>query len=131
MKVFLGGTCGEFDWRPKLIEDIKGKVSYFNPVVEDWTKECQEEEERQKKICDVHLYVITPEMKGVFSIAEAVESAMTKNKTVLFHVATDPIDGKSFTPSQLKSLRAVENLLVKYDALICPDFRLIKYVLLA
>ena len=45
-KVFLGGTCNESTWRNELIPLLK--IDYFNPVVEDWTPECQAEEERQK-----------------------------------------------------------------------------------
>ena len=45
-KVFLGGTCNESTWRVELIPLLK--IDYFNPVVEDWTPECQAEEERQE-----------------------------------------------------------------------------------
>jgi hypothetical protein len=38
--VFLGGTCNNSKWRDILIPKLK--VSYFNPVVENWTPECQE-----------------------------------------------------------------------------------------
>ena len=58
-KVFLGGTCNESTWREELIPLLK--TDYFNPVVEDWTPECQAEEERQKnEECNYQLYVITP-----------------------------------------------------------------------
>ena len=67
-KVFLGGTCNESTWRDKLIKMLE--IDYFNPVVDDWTEECYQEELRQRKICDYCLYVITPRMKGVYSIAE-------------------------------------------------------------
>ena len=53
-KVFLGGTCNGSRWREKIIPMLK--IDYFNPVVPDWTPECQEEEKRQKKqipdVCD-------------------------------------------------------------------------------
>lgn len=39
-KVFLGGTCANTTWREELIKLIKG-ISYFNPVVDDWTLEAQ------------------------------------------------------------------------------------------
>ena len=41
MKVYLGGTCNNSNWRNKLITILK--VDYFNPVVEDWTPECMKE----------------------------------------------------------------------------------------
>ena len=57
MKVFLGGTCAESKWRDNIIPQLK--CEYFNPVVDDWTPECQKIEEREKRICEYHLYVIT------------------------------------------------------------------------
>ena len=78
---FLGGTCAETTWRNELMPllDDKG-IEYFNPVVEDWTEECQaiEEDEKNNK-CNVHMYCITPEMQGVYSIAEIIHSAHLAN----------------------------------------------------
>jgi hypothetical protein len=75
-RVFLGGTCALTDWRKDLIPELeKLGISYFNPVVPDWTPECREIEVQEKEICNTHLYIITPEMKGVFSIAECIDSA--------------------------------------------------------
>lgn len=111
-KVFLGGTCNESTWRDEIIPNLR--IDYFNPVVEDWTPECQAEEERQKnEVCDIHLYVITPRMTGVFSIAEAVESAITRKDKCLFCVLEEDGDMK-FTKGQMKSLDAVGRLVSKY-----------------
>lgn len=77
MKVFLGGTCAETTWRDELMPLLdKSGIEYFNPVVKDWTPECQaiEEDEKNNK-CDTHLYVITKEMMGTYSIAEIINSA--------------------------------------------------------
>ena len=113
-KVFLGGTCNESTWRDKIIPNLR--IDYFNPVVEDWTPECQAEEERQKnEVCDVHLYVITPRMTGVFSIAEVVESAMTRHDKCVFCVLDEDGD-LTFTKGQKKSLDAVGRLVSKYGA---------------
>ena len=88
---------------PKL-ENIN--FDYFNPVVEDWTPECQVIEiyEKENK-CNIHLYVIINKMKGVFSIAEAIESVFNKNKKIIFCVLGD-FDGK-FPDYQVKFLKAV------------------------
>ena len=110
-KVFLGGTCNESTWRNELIPLLEEKgIEYYNPVVEDWTPECQQEEYRQKEICDVHLYLITKKMKGVFSIAEAVASCQDAGKLTLFVFVN--FDGE-FDESERKSLDAVGNLIVK------------------
>lgn len=110
-KVFLGGTCNESTWRNELIPLLEEKgIEYYNPVVEDWTPECQQEEYRQKEICDVHLYLITKKMKGVFSIAEAVASCQDAGKLTLFVFAN--FDGE-FDEGERRSLDAVGNLIVK------------------
>ncbi len=52
MKVFLGGTCNKTTWREELIPLLT--IDYFNPVVKDWTPECQEIEKQQKELCNIH-----------------------------------------------------------------------------
>lgn len=106
-KVFLGGTCNESTWRDELIPKLEEiDFDYFNPVVEDWTPECQDIEIYEKaNNCDIHLYVITNKMKGVFSIAEAIESVFNKDKKTIFCVLNG-FDG-DFPDYQVKSLEAV------------------------
>jgi hypothetical protein len=81
-KVFLGGTCNESKWRDELIKLLK--IDYFNPVVEDWTPECMAEEIRQRETCDYCLYVITPRMSGVYSIAEVIDDSNKRSQRTLF-----------------------------------------------
>jgi len=111
-KVFLGGTCGKSTWREQLIPFLK--IDYFNPVVDDWTEEMIEieEDEKQNK-CDIHLYVITKDMEGVYSIAEAVESCFNPDKTTIFFVIK-----KGFDKGMLKSLRATEQLILRNGGII-------------
>ena len=106
-KVFLGGTCNESTWRDELIPKLEEiDFDYFNPVVEDWTPECQDIEIYEKaNNCNIHIYVITNKMKGVFSIAEAIESVFNKDKKTIFCVL-DGFDG-DFPDYQVKSLEAV------------------------
>lgn len=109
MKVFLGGTCAGSKWREKIIPRLN--CAFFNPVVEDWTPECQEIEEMEKNICDVHLYVITPKMKGVFSIAEAVSDSVKIQEKCIFCFTREE-DDREFTKEELKSLEATARLVV-------------------
>lgn len=115
MKVFLGGTCAESKWREKLIPILK--CDYFNPVVEDWTPECQENEEREKKICDYHLYVITPKMQGVYSIAEAVNDSKNVLRTCIFCVTKEE-DDRDWTKGELKSLDATAKLIKRNGGVV-------------
>ena len=120
-KVFLGGTCNESTWRNELIPLLeKAGVEYFNPVVDNWTPECQEEEYRQKEICDLHLYLITKKMKDVFSIAEAVASCQFKDKEVLFAFAD--FDGE-FDTEEKKSLYTVGHLIARLGGGYMPDLK--------
>ena len=108
-------------------------MPYFNTVVEDWTEECQLIEEQEKwGPCDIHLYVITPDMKGTYSIAELVESAICSyeyNKELqetvvytIFAVLDESLDtGKSFTKAEIKSFDAIKKLVEKYNGIICED----------
>lgn len=108
-KVFLGGTCNLSTWREELIPLLN--VDYFNPVVDNWTPECQEEELRQREMCDICLYVITPLMAGVYSIAEVVDDSNKRPEKTVFVKLRDS-DGLSFSSHQWKSLEAVSKMVV-------------------
>lgn len=103
-KVFLGGTTNNSDWRDTLIKKIK--IEYFNPVVKEWNESAQKEEIKQRKDCDYVLYVITPKMEGVYSIAEVVDDSNKRPEKTIFAYLLDD-DGKEFTKHQIKSLDMV------------------------
>lgn len=106
-KVFLGGTCNESSWRNYLVKELE--IDYFNPVVDDWTEECMEEEIRQRKICDFVLYTITPKMTGVYSIAEVIDDSNKRPQKTLFCILGED-DKQTFTIGQLKSLMQVSKM---------------------
>lgn len=109
MKVFLGGTCNESDWRERLIDMLQ--IDYFNPVVDDWNEECYLRELKERVLCDYCLYVITPLMTGVYSIAEVVDDSNKKPEKTLFCVLDKDttINNKtvSFDKGQMRSLSRV------------------------
>jgi hypothetical protein len=106
-KVFLGGTCADSTWRSKIIPLLN--IDYFNPVVDDWTPECYEEELKQRKLCDYCLYTITPKMIGVYSIAEVTDDSNKRpNKTLLITLKNDK--DSEFNKAQWKSMDAVAKL---------------------
>ena len=103
-KIFLGGTCNNSTWRSQIEKLVQTPM--FNPVVDDWNEKCQEiEMDEKENKCNIHLYVITSEMTGVFSIAEVMDSVHNKTKLTLLHVMPD-----GFNKVKLKSLEAVVNL---------------------
>ena len=119
-KIFLGGTCAETTWREKLIANLH--VSCFNPVVEDWTEDCQRRERIEKETyCNIHFYLISKEMIGVFSIAEVVDSVHQSNKRTILHVLPD-----GFGKSQLKSLKAVVDLVNQRGGIAYMDNDLLR-----
>ena len=84
-------------------------IDYFNPVVEDWTPECMKEELAQRESCDHCLYVITPKMTGVYSIAEVIDDSNKRPDKVFFHIMDEDGDMK-FYDAQVKSLTAVGDM---------------------
>ena len=89
MKVFLGGTCNGTTWRDELMPLLP--CEFFNPVVEDWTPDCIEKEDYEKDhLCDIHLYLITPAMKGIYSIVEMMNSLRQPGKTTLIGFLESP-----------------------------------------
>ena len=117
-KVFLGGTCNDSTWRDELIKKLK--VDYFNPVVDDWTKEAQEEEIKQRKECDFVLYVLTPKMKGVYSIAEVVDDSNKRPKKTIFCLLQKDGD-KKFETHELMSFKMLIKMIEENGATVLKN----------
>ncbi len=127
MKVFLGGTCAESKWREAIMPQLK--CDYFNPVVDDWTPECQKIEEDEKKICDYHLYVITPKMKGMFSIAEAVNDSKELRQGCCVFCVTKEEDDRDWDESERRSLNAVSNMIANNGGVVFNNLdEVVKYL---
>ncbi len=124
-KVFLGGTCNESKWRDNLVEMLDKNVQYFNPVVEDWTEEHRLKEIEEREKASVLLYVISPLMTGVYSIAEATSDSVKHPEKTIFCVLDRDIDpeGKvvNFTESQRKSLEATKELIKTNGATVASS----------
>lgn len=113
MKVFLGGTCNGSTWRESLIKLLK--IDYFNPVVEEWTLDAAQEEIYQREICDYCLYVVTPRMTGIYSIAEAVDDSNKRPEKTILCILEE--DGEyEFKHEARKSLRMVEKMVKRNGA---------------
>jgi hypothetical protein len=60
--VFLGGTCGNNNWRDGLIERLTARGvpsgTLFNPVVADWNEEAQRKEDQAKKDATFNLFYL-------------------------------------------------------------------------
>ena len=114
--IFLGGTCAGQDWRTPVISWLpadKRRYSYYNPVVPVWTQEAREAEEKFKsEQMDCFLAVITPDLKGVYSIAEVVDEAWQASEipgsSCIFGILGKQQD---YGEAQWKSLMATKDLI--------------------
>ena len=104
LKVFLGGTCNSDTWRDRLIPMLD--IDYFNPVVDDWTEQDRINEIEERKTCDIILYVITPSMKGFYSIAEVVDDSNKRPEKTIFTI----LGYEEFEDFQKKSLFAISDM---------------------
>ena len=112
-KVFLGGTCNGSTWRDTFIKDLK--IDYFKPCAEEWTPEMMEEEIKQRAKCDFCLYVITPKMTGIYSIAEVVDDSNKRPAKTIFSYLTED-EGYTFSEHQVKSLEQTGKMIQENGA---------------
>jgi len=116
-RVFLGGTCNNSTWRDELIPQLT--IDHFNPVVEDWTPIAMANEIRERETCNFCLYVITPKMTGVYSIAEAIDDSNKRPERTVFVRLRE--DGESFTDFQWRSLGAVKEMVKRNGGHVFDD----------
>lgn len=121
MRVFLGGTCNETQWRSVVIKDLDAiGVDYFNPVVDDWDEAAKETELFEREHCDICLFVITPKMMGVYSIAEVVDDSNKRPQRTIFCVL-EKDEGLCFDTGQWRSLQAVMSLVKRNGVYVATD----------
>lgn len=120
-KVFLGGTTAGPDWRPELIPLLN--CPFFNPVVKDWNEAARQQEVHEKKECGISLYVLTPYLSGVFSIAEVVEDCISRRpgRTVL--CVLRQYQGKGFDTHVARSIDALIGLVKEHGCFITEDLQ--------
>ena len=98
------------------------EIDYFNPVVSDWNEECYQQELRERKECDFCLYVVTPKMTGVYSIAEVIDDSNKRPEKTIFYFVVDD-DGETFSDGQVKSLMRVGQMVRNNGGRYFGDFR--------
>jgi hypothetical protein len=114
-RVFLGGTING-KWRDKAKAHLEFLgIDYFDPVVDDWNEQAKKREIEERENCDFCLYVITPKMKGVYSIAEVVDDSNKRPKKTVFVILHED-DGEKFSKNMEHSLDAVAQMVRKNGA---------------
>ena len=111
-KVCLYGTCGKSRYREYVIPLLEKKgISYFNPVVPIWNEEARLLENRERADeNNLILYVITPYMKGVYSIAEIVDDSHRHPDRIIVCFLRKEWDN-CFTEPQWQSILGVAEIL--------------------
>lgn len=110
-KVFLGGTCSNSKWRDGVKPQLK--IEYFDPVCSgEWTQEAYLRELHERETADFVMYVLTPKMTGVYSVAEVVDDSNKRPEKTLF-CFLEKDDPEVFSPAQIKSLNAVAKMITK------------------
>jgi len=116
--VFLGGTCADSTWREELEQKLdKEKIETFNPVVPDWTPECQIEEDMHRENDDICLYTITPEGEGFYSFVEVTDDSNKRPERTILCVLTEA-NGKEFTGHNLKCVLKTMKLVSKNGVVV-------------
>lgn len=116
--VFLGGTCNGSTWRDDLIPQLDAsKVSAFNPVVEHWDEKAQAEEDFHKENDDFTLYVLTPEMTGVYSVFEVAMDSCKRPGRVVACILEER-GGKTFEGQVAKNMKKIKKDLIKNGTLV-------------
>lgn len=119
--VFLGGTCNESTWRDELLTMLDdNKVSAFNPFVDDWNEEAQANEDWHKMNDDFCLYVLTPEMTGIYSIFEVADDSNKRPDKTIFCVLPER-NGKTFSIGIQKNFLKIKKDLIRNVARVCES----------
>ena len=119
--VFLGGTCNGSTWRDELIPMLdQNKIDAFNPVVETWDEEAQKNEDFHKANDDFTLYVLTPEMRGVYGVFEVAMDSCKRPGRVLACILNER-DGKTFDPFVQKNMIKIKKDLIDNGVLVFDD----------
>ena len=116
--IFLGGTCNGSTWRDELIPMLdQENTSAFNPVVLDWNEEAQKVEDYHKENDDYTLYVLTPEMTGVYSIFEVAMDSFKRPGRVVCCILEER-NGKTFEGQIVKNMKKIKKDLIKNGTLV-------------
>lgn len=122
--VFLGGTVpfSKRNWREELIPLLeKESIDYFNPVVDDWNEEAKKREEIEKTKATHRLYVLTPDMEGVYSIAEVVDDSNKCPEKTILMILEDK--GWRFSKHEMSSLQSVVKMVRNNGATIVNNYQ--------
>lgn len=109
LTVFLGGTTTS-NWRKQFLDTVdKDKFDCFNPIVEEWNEDAKENERKHRENDNIILYVLSPKMKGFYSIAEMIDDSNKRpNNTICVFLKQD--EDAIFDDTQWNSILEIEKM---------------------
>ncbi len=133
-QVFLMGTIGgsysdpgRDCWRENVVQPVLRDlgVTYYNPVVENWTEENAREEAESIRAAETIVLVITENHPSLGSLAEsgwAVLSAVEREQTIILFIADeqeneDSQRARHIVLSQIETLAPQINALIQVESL--------------
>lgn len=115
LTVFMGGSC-DSNWRDKFVPMLDpNKVSAFNPIVDDWDEAAQANEDWHKINDDFCMYVLTPEMNGIYSIFEVADDSNKRPDKTIFCVLPEE-NGKTFSIGLQLNFQKIKKDLIRNGA---------------
>ncbi len=119
--VFLGGTCAGSKWREELLPKLDSeRVETYNPVVPNWTPECQAIEDFHRETDDVCLYVITPEGEGDYSFVEVTDDSHKRPDSTILCVIYE-VNGVTFSKHRKSTAEKTSDLVQKNGVAVVKD----------
>ena len=96
-RVFLGGTSSdESTWREEFIPLLE--IDFRNPPTRAPNESPGEKDLKElKNNCDIHLYVLTSDMKDSYPFAELMESAIDRRNITILHIIPDGCTDQQMT----------------------------------
>ena len=120
MKVFLGGTCNDSNWREKIIPFLR--CEYYNPAETNWNAYNQAEEFLEKGKCDYILVVTSPKENPVYCIADGVDLSNKAPEKLIWCMLKDD-EGHYFDSQTLLSLLAVGVMIEQNGATVLKSLQ--------
>lgn len=118
--VFLGGTCAGSKWREELKPGLI--CGYFDPMVEEWSDTCYENELVHMEKDDFLLWVMTPESTNFLSYAEITDNAHRYPDRFCYTFLPE-YGGKTFSREQIRALRKIGFLVERAGGQYFEDYR--------
>lgn len=124
--IFLGGTMNGSKWRDEIKDKLE--ISYYDPTVNSWDKSNALDEVDKRNKAKINTYVITPKMKGCYSIAEMIDDSNKRPKSTIICILKE-YEGITFGEHEWESLEATKEIAKSNGVLVVDTLdEVIKFI---